>query len=121
MEILDQLRQGDVSIEKIDKIPDGAKKRKDKSNNILVYGELTDHAHMVEGNGVAIMERVGNETDDVVAYINIPEKADIVHRNTRTGIQTDDHGTINLDAGNYQVIRQREYDPYEKAIRRVRD
>ena len=101
------MRQGDVLIIPIKAIPKSAKLAKpDNGRVILAYGEATGHAH-------AILERA-SMWEDIAAgrnFLSVAEGgADVVH---------EEHSTIKLDAGLYEVRRQREYSP--EAIRNVSD
>lgn len=96
-----QYRHGDLLIELIDSIADKAQVRK---SNIILNGEVTGHSHKL--NGGLVLD--GDET----VFLDIKESATITH---------EEHNTIELPPGKYVVIRQREYDPYEKAIREVQD
>lgn len=103
-----QFRQGDVFIEKVDKIPADVKPGKlDRGRIVLAYGEVTGHAHAIESTPEIEMYERGN-----VLYLNIKgEKgADLVH---------EEHATITLPPGQYRAMRQREYSP--EAIRIVAD
>ena len=82
-------RQGDLLIQKIDKIP--AKVKYDQTG-IILYGEATGHKHKLFGGDVLRLE------DKI--FLNVPKNAEIKH---------DEHNTIKLKAGKYQVTRQREY------------
>ncbi len=94
-------RHGDLLIVKTEKIPQGCKKRE---TNIILDGEVTGHAHRLN-NGVVF------EKDELV-YLRVVDKSAVTH---------EEHKTIELPAGDYQVIRQREYRPYDRAIEFVRD
>lgn len=95
-------RHGDLLIQKVDAIPGTAVPKKD---NILAYGTATGHSHMLTG-GVVL-----EENGDI--YLNVPGDAGaLTHQ---------EHNAITLPAGDYQVIRQVEYNPYEKATRMVMD
>lgn len=86
-------RQGDILFVPIKQIPFGLKK---KSNNVIAEGEKTGHKHVLEG-GILL--------DGPVAgmFINVEgEKATVTHN---------EHKAITLPKGNYQVKRQREYEP----------
>lgn len=103
-----QYRQGDVFIRSVDKLPDGVKQvQRDNGRVILAYGEVTGHAHAIEDRGATIYENPG--VDDRFLILNGP--ATIVH---------EEHGTIALDPGVYQVNIQREYSPADLS-RRVLD
>lgn len=94
-----QYRQGDVFIEEVEAVPI---KAKIDGTNILVYGEVTGHAHRLkEGELWALGED---------KFVVAKEKTKVEH---------EEHDTIELPEGIYKVIRQREYD--ENEIRYVRD
>jgi len=86
-------RQGDILLKKIKVIPEGAKPTTD---DIILRGEATGHAHRIE-NGT-IFTRSGTTQ----MYIEANTGAAIVH---------EEHSTIQIEAGFYEVIRQKEYDP----------
>ena len=94
-------RHGDLLIEQIDQIPQDVKL---VSSNIILEGTLTGHAHRL--NGGQIFGKEGT------VYLSVPESGTLTH---------EEHNTINLPAGNYIVIRQREFDPFEEAVRYVQD
>ena len=84
-------RQGDILFKKIEELPFNLTQ---KLSGVVAEGELTGHAHIIE-NG-ALFELV-NSSD---LFIEANHKTRIVH---------DEHLPIELDEGNYMVIRQREY------------
>jgi hypothetical protein len=94
-------RHGDLLIEKIESIPESAKPNDD---NIIVYGTTTGHAHKLF-NGT-VMEENGN------IYLHVWGAGSVTH---------EEHNTIELPEGNYQVIRQIEYNPYLRVTRQVAD
>jgi len=83
-------RQGDLLIRKIEKLPEGLKI---DPTNIIVFGEATGHAHRLNGGSVV-------KSKEGLIYLDIKNKAEISH---------EEHKTINLEAGKYAVVRQREY------------
>lgn len=86
-------RQGDLFFVESD-IPCDAVEQKD---GVLALGEVTGHRHRIEDRMKAIMLVAG-----AVAHVRAIQEADIVH---------EEHGTITLPAGDWKVIRQREYRP----------
>jgi|SRR6185437_11986167 glycyl-tRNA synthetase alpha subunit len=101
-------RQGDVMIVPVGEIPDGLKKVPlDKGCVILAYGEVTGHAHAVIGD----VEFLAADMEDLEQrFLRVEAEAQVVH---------EEHGTITLPAGDYAIMRQREYAPEE--IRTVAD
>lgn len=100
-------RQGDVLLERVEKLPVGAKVTQKKGKAILAYGEVTGHHHAIhKGN---VKKYVDPETQ--ATYIEISDAiADLTH---------EEHGPIELEPGFYKVDIQREYSPEE--IRSVAD
>ena len=91
-----QFRHGDLFLEKIEgKIPDGGKIRE---HNRLLDGEVTGHAHRLVEGEFKIWDL------DVNAFLEVIKDTTLVH---------EEHKKIDVPAGNYRVIRQREYDPYQ--------
>lgn len=94
-------RQGDIFFQEIATIPEGLKPVPlDQGRVIVAYGEVTGHAHAVQGDvqflaaDIAELER---------AFLTVEgEFAQVVH---------EEHDTITLPPGNYIVKRQREYAP----------
>lgn len=104
-----QYRQGDVLLEMVESVPSGAKKAK---NNVVAVGE-GHHVHEAFGD-IDVMEADGES----YMVVNTEGTLEHVIPGTRTKAE---HNEIVLPAGNYRVIHQREYDPYENIIRQVRD
>jgi len=84
-------RQGDILIKKVSQIPKSATKKKD---NIILRGESSGHAHRLNfGN-------IYNWNGSL--FLDAYDDATITH---------EEHGTIELERGIYEVVRQRESDP----------
>lgn len=128
-------RQGDVLLIKIDELP--PLRFKTKKDKVILEGEVTGHAHKLEGEAkiLEVAERIANATfgspsivwdrdtltahmdtsatepkSQVVGYAVVDSPAELTH---------EEHKTITIPAGIYQIRRQREYD--EKEIRFVED
>lgn len=98
-------RQGDVLLKKIGTIPSDAEIVPACAGRlILAEGEATGHNHSVSARNAELM-MVG-----LAMYLRVREEIDLLHQ---------EHDTIILPAGDYQVVRQREYSPGE--IRNVAD
>lgn len=99
-------RQGDILIVPVKSIPKGAKLvERENGRVILAHGEVTGHTHALLDRNVNMVEK------DMRRFLEITGGgASVVH---------EEHGTIKLDAGFYEVIRQREYSP--EAVRNVAD
>jgi len=83
------VRQGDLVLESIKALP---KKVTQVKDGVILRGVATGHAHAVQGGTVW-------KTKDTF-YVRVSKKAKLVH---------EEHKTIELPKGVYQVIRQKEY------------
>lgn len=92
------IRQGDVYLEPVASVPDGAKPRKSnvKGRHVIAYGEVTGHHHSVAVKDAELLE----SAEDV--YLRIMRTTDLVHQ---------EHGAITLEPGIYRYRPQREYKP----------
>ena len=104
-----QFRQGDVLIRQINNIPNGVKKSK---TAVVAEGE-GHHEHKAIGD-LEVLEL----NDKFFLAVNTDGKLVHVHTGTETLAE---HLPIELEQGFYEIIHQRQYNPYEKAIERVRD
>lgn len=120
-----QIRQGDVLLQPIDKIPATAKKQKIKGVPALAYGETSGHAHGLYGRATLFRDdglARSLTTDGRPVPVATPflEGADLVHAEAGTqlghGTPTDgatlprdpDHGAIPV-TGDFLSVRQREF------------
>lgn len=106
-----QWRQGDVLIERID---DTTPLTQPVSGNLLVRGEGRYHGHFATGD-------IEVYCDEHHMYLNVITSGKIEHLHTETLEFTGEHHPITLPKGKYRIIRQREYNPYEKSIMLVQD
>lgn len=97
-------RQGDVLIRRIyqthsAEIP--PLERDEQGRIVLAFGEVTGHAHAIHDPGV-IAYQLENHME-----LHVPKTgASIVH---------EEHDSIELPSGQYEVIRQREWNESEQA------
>lgn len=104
-----QARQGDVFVRRAKAVPVAAALMEAEAGRvILAHGEVTGHAHALSA------ERVKMFRDDGLARSFIT-----VQGGAPAPLQHEEHGTVALAAGDYEVIRQVEYSP--EAIRQVAD
>ena len=103
------LRQGDVLLVPVDRVPDDALVVELGSRIVLAEGEATGHAHAVVGERVELVE-----ADDGTLYVEVvgAAPAELVH---------EEHDTIPLLPGAFEVRRQREYEPLAGGDRWVSD
>lgn len=97
-------RQGDVLIIRKDSVPSLAPKNIE-GPVILAYGEVTGHTHRFENRRAVDMIE-----DGMRRFLAVHEAADLTH---------EEHATITVPPGNYEVIIQSEYSP--QGLRNVAD
>lgn len=99
-------RQGDVMLLESD-LPKDAVKQTVRTKNIpLVFGAVTGHTHAVDKKGVGLYQ--AGQRRFVVAQ-------------EATAIRHEEHGTIDIPIGVWEVINQREYSATEQMSRQVID
>ncbi|MFC8093465.1 hypothetical protein [Streptomyces sp. NPDC057301] len=98
-------RQGDVLIVPVLEdavvaraLEDSGEPRDGRGRLVLALGEVTGHAHAVQGPGRLVRER--GESGPML--LHLPQGGRVVH---------EEHAAIPLPKGWYRVIRQREYVP----------
>jgi hypothetical protein len=102
-------RQGDVLIIGVKALPANLEKvKRENGRVILAHGEVTGHAHAIKDKRAALFR------DPKLAAIFMRVSGD-----APVALEHDEHETIAVPPGDYQVIRQREYSP--EAIRNVAD
>jgi hypothetical protein len=92
-------RQGDVLVISVGTIPEGTKQLpRDRGTVVLAYGEVTGHAHAIVDEGATLYG------DDDSTYLRVVSDGGVA-------LAHEEHDTILLPAGEYEVRRQREYAP----------
>lgn len=106
------IRQGDVLFVPINKLPAGARKKRD--NGTVAYGEVTGHSHHLAST------TIDTEVLEIAQglYVHVSDDGLKLDGNIAKFVH-EEHGTVALPAGDYQVVIQKEYSP--EAIRDVQD
>jgi len=108
-------QHGDVLLKRIDKLPCDVKKKK---GNTLALGESTGHHHSLVkvGSSHQQLETVSGlsfyEDVDGNSYVDIDIPLDLKHQ---------EHKTITVDPGIYEIDIVREFDYEANEVRRVVD
>lgn len=100
---MDIYRHGDLLIK-------SCKKRevKNKGDYIkLALGEATGHHHTLEGKNIFF-----DGIDGAIKYFEITEPVNLTHQ---------EHNTLQITPGSYEIIIEREYDYFEENIKNVVD
>lgn len=99
------IRQGDVLIMRVSKLPKDAKPAKrDSGKIVLAYGEVTGHSHAIADKSAKSF-LCGNDL-----YLQLESEVEVTHQ---------EHGTVILEPGTHRVFHQVEY--RRKEIVRVQD
>lgn len=94
-----QYRQGDVLLQEVAAVPDGATRAPVPAGRaVLALGELTGHAHVLTVVDGALGE---SHTPDQ-RFVTLSAGGVLTH---------EEHAVIAVAAGTYEVVRQREYRP----------
>jgi hypothetical protein len=114
------LRQGDLLLIKTDNLPNAKKVKKVRQSSLL-EGEATGHHHMIEcDTEIQRLEYDEKEFQDFLNSLGIEASGICGLELEKPAILThQEHGKIDVPAGTYIAIRQREYSP--EAIRNVMD
>lgn len=96
--MMEQYRQGDVLIMAGQELPMSlAAVPRDGGRVVLAEGEVTGHAHAIADRHAILYEGEGDER-----FLEVFSEVALTH---------EEHDTIYLPPGVYQVVRQREYAP----------
>ena len=120
------IRQGDVLLIPVESAPawgtDSWSKptvnpedRTRVDGKVLAFGEVTGHAHVLQTDAPLIVGRVFDSllrTWRDREYLDLQESAKLVH---------EEHATLEVPAGKWEVIHQREYAGPQRQWSRVRD
>ena len=112
-------RHGDILLVEVDaEMPKTTK----KEGLMLAAGEQTNHGHFVTGD-VEVLE-----AEDKNLFVEVGNKGGLIRHllisemKGNQEVWTKEHADIELPAGKkFKVVRQVEYDPYEKKINEVKD
>ena len=105
------IRQGDVLVIPVATIPRNTKPvKRDQGRVVLAYGEATGHAHTISHPDVRLVSAEQAGELRMWMQVTAPEPVELEH---------DEHDTLLIPPGTYEVRRQREYSPEE--IRTVAD
>lgn len=107
-----QFRQGDVLLEKVDSLPTTATP---VGHNTVAKGEKSNHHHLATGDTLLY-----EDTKTGTSYLVVNTEGKLEHINVITNLMAE-HNPIVLEKGVYEVVHQREYNPYTKLAQRVRD
>lgn len=95
-------RQGDVLLRQVGAFPEGATRILASTRIVLAHGEVTGHAHAIDAGQAE--EYQTNGKDGLQRHLRVEKLANVTH---------EEHATVPLPAGIYEIVQQREYTPEE--------
>jgi len=101
-------RHGDLLLVATDKAGNGRETRPVNGRLVLLEGEATGHAHTVSPEHATLV--TAEQAGQIRAWLTLTAPAELEHQ---------EHDTIVLPPGSYEVIRQVEYEP--EGLRNVAD
>ena len=94
--------QGELLIQKVDKLPGKVKKAAEKDGKFIVGHSETGHHHTVESSFTTMYD-----TDNpMISFLEVDDTVDLVHERSY-----DTHTPLRLAPGTYEIRRQREMRP----------
>jgi hypothetical protein len=104
-------RQGDVLLRRVESVPDNVTPvPRENGRIVLAHGEVTGHAHAILDEAAELVRTA--ETNQ--RFLKIMNASGVQ-------LQHEEHATITLPPGTYEVIRQREYTSRDMPARYVAD
>lgn len=110
MKLKAPIRQGDVLLVPVDKLPVGQIVK--HSELTLAYGEATGHHHTLYQNA--------DDIRSVVEEVIINGKR-FIQLDTEWLLRHQEHKEIRVPPSTYEIIIEREYDPFEQMLKKVVD
>ena len=99
---------GDVGIRQITEIPQNAEKVEHNGSFVLAYGEVTGHKHLLQAPPNSL--EIKKSPDGF--YFSLSSVGSVSH---------EEHKTLTIPPGTYEVTFEREKDWFENAVRKVID
>lgn len=100
------IQQGDVLFIRVEKAKGNPVARDPQRGVVFAEGEATGHAHATLDEGVALLR------DGETLYASADEPFVVVH---------EEHGAVEVPAGDFEVRRVKEWDHFAAEARRVAD
>ena len=95
--------------------------KQERQDRVIARGEISGHAHIVTGDATVVRKNqqvVINVGPGGAVMRHLIESAFV-----ETGEEkwTGEHADIKIGPGKYKYVQQTQYDPYKKAIEKVKD
>lgn len=103
-------RHGDIWIKEVKKEKKLVGEAKEDNKVTLALGEATGHSHNLSVPPGALITFWG-EVGDVTGF-SLPTEGTLIHN---------EHKMLKIEPGDYEIIREREYDYFDNEIKQVAD
>lgn len=111
------VRQGEVRMEPIAEIPQCKTRLIEAKNGVVIVGESeSHHHHVLDADGVTVMERISDVPAGMRILYAIVEKPTTLRQTAGNP-----HGLHTIAPGKYEIPIKREFDPFSEQARRVAD
>lgn len=111
------VRQGEVRMEPIKAIPACETRIVEPKNGVIIVGESeSHHHHVLDADGVIVMERVSDVPQGMRILYAIVEKATTLRQTAGNP-----HGVHVIEPGTYEIPIKREFNPFTEMASRVAD
>ncbi len=107
---LRQIQQGDVLLQQVSGIPQGAVRARQQGKLVVARGEQTGHSHIIDSDKATLWSLTKNGATE--PYLEVQAPVTIVH---------DEHKPLPIPPGIYRVGRVKEFDYFEEMERRILD
>lgn len=108
--------QGEISIRRIDALPDDVKSLAPENGKHIIGHSETGHHHVLVAERPQVFEARNPPAGMRILYAILDEPGDLVHMRGH-----DTHETIRHEPGIYEYRLGREFDPYAELARQVSD
>lgn len=105
-----QIQQGDVLMQEVSSLPEGARRMPNEGQVIVARGEATGHSHVVRSDKASLWSLTRNGVTEL--YLEVRSPVTIVH---------DEHRPLTIPTGIYRVGRVKEYDYFTEIERPVEE
>lgn len=111
------IRQGEVRMHPIAKLPACELREIKPTNGVIIVGESeSHHHHVLDADGVTVMERTSVVPAGMRILYAIVEKATTLRQTAGNP-----HGSHVIEPGTYEIPIKREFNPFTEQARMVAD
>lgn len=110
--------QGEISIRRIDNLPDGLISRESSDGRHIIGHSETGHHHSMAASNVMVLDKPDFSSSEGFSrfYISVIEPTALEHER-----DFDTHEALLFEPGIYEITVNREYDPYAELARKSAD